>query len=111
MLPSDVPVPSNVWDDVRRGARDRLEQARKALEARGVPSVTAELSEVMGAVRAIVDAADAHRADLVVMGTRGRSGLAHVLLGSVAERTLRAAPCSMLCVKAPDGRAEAASSR
>jgi nucleotide-binding universal stress UspA family protein len=36
------------------------------------------------------------------MGTRGQSGVAHVLLGSVAERTLRAAPCSVLCVKASD---------
>jgi nucleotide-binding universal stress UspA family protein len=35
------------------------------------------------------------------MGTQGRSGLAHVLLGSVAERTLRTAPCSVLCVRAP----------
>jgi nucleotide-binding universal stress UspA family protein len=34
------------------------------------------------------------------MGTRGRTGLAHVVLGSVAERTLRAAPCPVLTVKA-----------
>jgi nucleotide-binding universal stress UspA family protein len=39
---------------------------------------------------------------LIAMGTRGQSGVAHVLLGSVAERTLRAAPCSVLCVKASD---------
>ena len=38
-------------------------------------------------------------ADLIVMGTRGLSGLMHVLVGSVAERTLRAAPCPVLTVK------------
>ena len=38
-------------------------------------------------------------ADLLALGTRGRSGLAHVLLGSVAERTIRSAPCPVLTVK------------
>jgi nucleotide-binding universal stress UspA family protein len=40
-------------------------------------------------------------ADLIVMGTRGLAGVKHVLLGSVAERTLRAAPCPVLTVKTP----------
>jgi nucleotide-binding universal stress UspA family protein len=40
-------------------------------------------------------------ADLIVMGTHGRTGLAHVFLGSVAERTLRKAPCPVLTVQAP----------
>ena len=41
-------------------------------------------------------------ADLIVMGTRGLSGIKHVLLGSVAERTLRLAPCPVLTLKASD---------
>ena len=40
------------------------------------------------------------KADLVAIGTRGRAGLAHVLLGSVAERTARLAPCPVLAVHA-----------
>jgi len=36
------------------------------------------------------------------MGTRGATGLQHILLGSVAERTLRIAPCPVLTVKADD---------
>jgi len=40
-------------------------------------------------------------ADLIVVGTHGRSGPAHVLLGSVAERVLRVAPCPVLTVPKP----------
>jgi nucleotide-binding universal stress UspA family protein len=39
-------------------------------------------------------------ADLIVMGTHGRSGLEHALLGSTTERVLRKAPCSVLTVRA-----------
>ncbi len=38
-------------------------------------------------------------ADLIVMGTRGLTGIKHVMLGSVAERTVRLAPCPVLTVK------------
>jgi nucleotide-binding universal stress UspA family protein len=41
--------------------------------------------------------------DLVVMGTHGRTGLDRLLLGSVAEKVLRDAPCSVLVVKLPKG--------
>jgi universal stress protein A len=40
--------------------------------------------------------------DLVIMGTHGRSGLAHVLLGSVAEKVVRKAPCPVLTVRPTD---------
>ena len=50
----------------------------------------------------IVDMAAEKEADLIVMGTHGRTGLAHVLLGSVAERVLRTAPCPVITVKAPE---------
>lgn len=41
--------------------------------------------------------------DLIVQGTHGRTGLAHVLLGSVAEKVVRRAPCAVLTVR-PQGR-------
>jgi nucleotide-binding universal stress UspA family protein len=39
--------------------------------------------------------------DLIIMGTHGRSGLAHALMGSVAEHVVRVAPCPVLLVRAP----------
>jgi nucleotide-binding universal stress UspA family protein len=50
-------------------------------------------------VSAIAALADEIGADLIVMGTRGRSGMKHLLLGSVAERTIRTARCPVLTVK------------
>jgi universal stress protein A len=46
----------------------------------------------------IVERAITTRADLIVMGTHGRSGLAHALMGSVAERVVRHSPCPVLIV-------------
>ena len=50
----------------------------------------------------ILAAAADTQADLIVMGSVGRTGLSRILLGSVAERVLQAVPCSMLLVKAED---------
>jgi nucleotide-binding universal stress UspA family protein len=49
----------------------------------------------------ILRVAEAERAGLIVMGTHGRSGVARVLMGSVAERIVRAAPCPVLTVGPP----------
>lgn len=49
--------------------------------------------------REIVDLARSEKADLVVMGTHGRSGLEHALLGSVAERVVRKATCPVMVVR------------
>jgi len=50
----------------------------------------------------IVRYAKSNGADLIVVGTHGRSGLAHTLIGSVAERVVRKAPCPVLSVR-PEG--------
>jgi nucleotide-binding universal stress UspA family protein len=46
----------------------------------------------------IVRYADRERIDLIVMGTHGRTGLAHALMGSVAEAVVRTAPCQVLTI-------------
>src|SRR6266566_5303329 len=51
---------------------------------------------------AIVDYANEAHADVIVMGTHGRGALAHLLMGSVAERVVRTAPCPVLTVRHPE---------
>jgi len=51
---------------------------------------------------AIVDYARGHEIDLIVMGTHGRGAVAHLLMGSVAERVVRTAPCPVLTVRHPE---------
>jgi len=48
---------------------------------------------------AIIDYARDHNINLIVMGTHGRGGLAHLVMGSVAERVVREAPCPVLTMK------------
>ena len=48
----------------------------------------------------ILEVAQSTGADLIVMGTAGRTGLAHLVMGSVAERVVRAAPCPVLTIRA-----------
>jgi nucleotide-binding universal stress UspA family protein len=52
--------------------------------------------------------ADENAVDLIVMGTHGRSGVAHMVLGSVAEKVVRTAPCPVLTVRRPVPAVEAA---
>jgi nucleotide-binding universal stress UspA family protein len=56
-------------------------------------------------VQHINEAVGELKSDLVVMGTRGRTGLAHVLLGSTAEGVVRGAPCPVLTVRSMPGPA------
>jgi nucleotide-binding universal stress UspA family protein len=61
----------------------------------------AETSVVKGDVReSIVNAAKDWPADLIVMGSKGRSSIGYLLLGSAAESVVRHAPCSVLIARA-----------
>ncbi len=74
-----------------------LGTAEKRARAAGASAV--ETSLVTGVVDAeIVQIAKDKHCDLIVMGTHGRSGFSHFLLGSVAEKVLRKAPCPVLTV-------------
>ena len=53
---------------------------------------------------AIVEAADTNDADLIVMGTHGHGAVMHLMLGNVAERVVRTAPCPVLTVREPRER-------
>ncbi len=50
----------------------------------------------------IADYAATNPIDLIVIGTHGRGGLAHMMMGSVAEKVVRKAPCPVLTVRHPE---------
>jgi nucleotide-binding universal stress UspA family protein len=94
---SVVASPS-MMQELAEGAARHLETWRRDAEALGVTGVGAE--NVVGEpVREIVDFARGHEVDLLVLGTHGRTGLEHALIGSVVERVLRKAPCAVLTVR------------
>ncbi len=99
IAPYEVAIPEGVIEGARREAQRQLEQAAK--QASGL-EVTTELASTP-AHAALVDAATRLPAELIVTGSRGLTGLKHALLGSVAERTLRYAPCSVLTVRKAHG--------
>lgn len=98
--PYGIVVPEAFDRDIREAAAQKLEEWREKASADGVEA-RAHLSSLLPSI-AIQDAVGEVGADLVVMGTRGLSGIKHVLLGSVAERTLRTVACPVLTVKSSD---------
>jgi nucleotide-binding universal stress UspA family protein len=88
--------------------RETEEASREALARLPDPSwgkpVAVQISVRWGSpVDVIVDHAATHPTDLIVIATHGRTGLSHVLLGSVAERIVREAPCPVLTIRDRDG--------
>jgi nucleotide-binding universal stress UspA family protein len=90
-----VPMPEAIRAEILADIHQRL--AVRAART-GQPGATAEILTGPTA-RAIVDCAQRQGAHLIVMGTHGRHGVAHVLMGSVAERVVRTAPCPVLTVR------------
>jgi len=82
---------------VARRLEERLTaEDRRALHARAVLETSDQPAD------AITTYAKQAEIDLIVMGTHGRDGLAHFLVGSVAERVVRTASCPVLTVKHPE---------
>jgi len=86
---------------MEESARERLNSVvtaedRHLLHAK--PVVVTSLSPA----EMIVDYARTHAIDLILMGTHGRRGFDHLLMGSVAERVVRTSPCPVLTVRHPE---------
>jgi nucleotide-binding universal stress UspA family protein len=88
--------------------RDLESAARTQIEAlisshdRDVLNAEAVVMRSSVAASAIVDYARQADIDLIVMGTHGRGAVAHLLMGSVAERVVRTAPCPVLTIRQPE---------
>jgi nucleotide-binding universal stress UspA family protein len=105
-LPTVEGVASLPVDDWLRQSRIAAERHLAELPTSTDPAV-ADLAVVREIVEGtpfveIVRYAGTHDVDLIVLGTHGRSGLSHMLLGSVAEKVVRKAPCAVLTVRPPD---------
>ena len=91
-----------LYTQARKYGQELLEQARKEAEREGLHVETrmVELKRASDHIaRVIVDEAKGMNAELIVMGTHGRRGLNHLLLGSVAEGVIRLTPCPVLLVR------------
>jgi nucleotide-binding universal stress UspA family protein len=103
-----VPEPPGMRTDMLREAGELLARRLTAEERR---DLGATCEAVVGhGHKTIVEYAREFGFDLIVMGTHGRTGLTHLLLGSVAEHVVRTAPCPVLTVRvAATAAADAAS--
>jgi universal stress protein A len=94
-------ISAQVQQDFERAAREQTEALLSA-EDRETLHATAVIVTHMTPAAAIVDYARTNRIDLIVLGTHGRGALAHLFMGSVAERVVRMAPCPVLTVRHPE---------
>jgi nucleotide-binding universal stress UspA family protein len=99
VTPYEVSVPDALIDAAYAEGRKRLDTLAASLTG---ANVRTELASAP-AHAALDGVAERVRADLIVTGSRGLGGIKHAVLGSVAERTLRHAPCSVLTVKSHVG--------
>jgi nucleotide-binding universal stress UspA family protein len=98
--PYEVVVPDPYIEQCHEAAARKLAEVLERVRAQGVEA-DSRLSEVPAAAAICAEARETD-CDLIAMGTRGNRGLKHLVLGSVAEHTLREAPCPVLTVTAAD---------
>lgn len=83
----------------RLGEEAERELVKTSAALKGIKVTTEVLFG--SAASAIVEAAVANKADLIVMGTHGHGAVMHLMMGNVAERVVRTAPCPVLTVREP----------
>ena len=96
----DVGAMSRIGEEQRLLAQRELDKIVTRLRDSGLRARS--MLKVGSPFLEIIHTAKAENVDLIVMGTHGRSGLAHVLMGSVAERVVQKAHCPVLAVRHPD---------
>ena len=86
-------------EEERNAAKQWMDAVRKKAGDKKIPFRSEIIEGLVSAEATIVDYAESHEIDLIVVGTRGRTGFSKVLLGSVASRVVEYAPCSVIVVK------------
>ena len=82
-------------------AREHLDTFKSQAESAGI-AIAHSYCELGDPASAIIEQAKSGGYDLLIMGTHGRTGLSHALMGSVAEKVVRRAPCAVLTVRTSD---------
>jgi nucleotide-binding universal stress UspA family protein len=95
-------LPQEFWASVKAEAEQNLEAYAARVREAKIPVEVIAREGYPATV--IEDEAAVQHADMIVIGTRGRSGLKHLLLGSIAERVVQKAPCPVLTVRLPEGK-------
>jgi nucleotide-binding universal stress UspA family protein len=98
--PEGLALTAELTGNIQRAAQSALEGVLTRARRPGL-EIEAQLRQGV-AWREIEACAAEKKADLIVMGTHGRRGLARALLGSVAEKVVRTAPCPVLTVHLPE---------
>ena len=93
-----VVMPPEAFEQTAKDLERKLELWRAEAERRGAKGVRALVVTGAAATETVRLVREGGH-DLVVMGTHGRRGLRHLVLGSVAERVVREAPCAVLVVR------------
>ena len=96
-LNPDYPVNQQYLADLLKHASSQLVDLKGRAERRGIAVTTRVATGIPS--EEVITAARAEDSDLIVVGTKGKTGLEHVLLGSTAERVIRGAPCPVLAVR------------
>jgi universal stress protein A len=94
---SALSLPQNYLLEMKREAEQALDKIPPDAGSSGVRTIRA--TRMGNAFVEIVDYANEKNIDLIVVGTHGRGGLAHMLLGSVAEKVVRKSPCPVHTVR------------
>lgn len=85
------------WQELETGIAEGLEEPLRRVHEAGLQGETAIAQGVP--FQTILDTAHDKSVDLIVMSTHGRTGLTHILMGSVAEKVVRLAPCPVLVTR------------
>jgi nucleotide-binding universal stress UspA family protein len=88
-----------IVSESRKEAKDLLEYVNKKAVKNGMEIRTEVLNGSYGIAAAIVNYAEDKKSDLIIMGTRGRTKLKKMLLGSVAQAVVTYAPCTVMVVR------------
>jgi nucleotide-binding universal stress UspA family protein len=97
-----VPNMPELLDTLTNAAQQQMAELKTRLAAHGFVVETAVITGQPA--QTIVEHAIRGGFDLIVMGTHGRTGLSHVVMGSIAERVVQKAPCAVLTVREADQR-------